>query len=157
MEISLKHLDSQTIRARDSKFVKKLHLPQPVTCHVSDAMCHMSCVMCHHSCKMLGFVRDPCLLGRRGGGAGVEKKWILDPRIQTFCGTDWIGRGLPGGVRGVCAFVSDIGDMEGMACKVNNCDPPPLIHKMLIFCRVFFNPSLTCTCEACTNFSSLGQ
>ena len=56
VEISSKHLHFQTVRARKLKFWEKVHLPPPVTCHVSRTMCHMSCatwhvphVMCHIS------------------------------------------------------------------------------------------------------------
>ena len=47
MEISSVHLDSQTIRAKELKFLEKVHLFPSVMCHVSHVMCHMSHVTCH--------------------------------------------------------------------------------------------------------------
>ena len=46
---SSKQLHSQTIRASKLKFWEKVHLPPPVTCHVSHIMFHVSCVTCHMS------------------------------------------------------------------------------------------------------------
>ena len=47
--VSSKHLHSQTVRARKLKFWEKVHLPPPVTCHMSHVACHMSHVTCHMS------------------------------------------------------------------------------------------------------------
>ena len=47
--ISLRHLHSQTVSARELKFLEKVDLPPPVTCHMSHVTCHMSCVICHMS------------------------------------------------------------------------------------------------------------
>ena len=46
MEISSKHLHSKTVRAGELKIQENLHLPPPVTCHVSHATCQMSHVTC---------------------------------------------------------------------------------------------------------------
>ena len=42
VEISSKHLHSQTVRARELKFWPKVHLPPPVSWHVSHIPYHMS-------------------------------------------------------------------------------------------------------------------
>ena len=54
---SSNHFHSQIVRARELKSLEKIHLPPPVTGHVSHDMCHMSCVtsrvsrdICHVSC-----------------------------------------------------------------------------------------------------------
>ena len=47
MKISLKHLHSQTVRARKLTFWEKVHLLPPVTCFVSCVTCHLSCVTCN--------------------------------------------------------------------------------------------------------------
>ena len=41
---------SQSIRARELKFLEKLHLPPPFMCHVSHVTCNVSYVTCHLSC-----------------------------------------------------------------------------------------------------------
>ena len=58
MKIYSKHLHSQTVRARELKFSEKVHLPPPVTCHVSHVTYHMSHVACHVShvkCNFFSF------------------------------------------------------------------------------------------------------
>ena len=50
VKISSEHLHSQTRRARELKFWKKVHLPPTpsgVICHMSHVMCQVSHVMCH--------------------------------------------------------------------------------------------------------------
>ena len=42
MEILSVHLDFQTVRARELTVLEKVHLPQPVMCHMSHVTCHMS-------------------------------------------------------------------------------------------------------------------
>ena len=49
---SSKYFHSQTVSAREMKFWQKVHLPQPIRCHVSCVMCHVSWVMGHVSCVM---------------------------------------------------------------------------------------------------------
>ena len=49
MEKSSQHLRSQTGRARELKFIEKVHLPPP-PCHVPHVKCHLSCVTRHMSC-----------------------------------------------------------------------------------------------------------
>ena len=53
MQISKKNTThkyhSQTVRARELTFWEKVHLPPPVTCHVSHVMCYMSRITCHMS------------------------------------------------------------------------------------------------------------
>ena len=49
VEISPKHLHSQSIRARDLKFLEIVHLPPRVTRHMSCVTCHMSFVTGHMS------------------------------------------------------------------------------------------------------------
>ena len=44
VKISSSNLHSQTIRVRKLKFGEKVHLPPPVTSHLSHVMCHVSCV-----------------------------------------------------------------------------------------------------------------
>ena len=41
--MSLKHFNSQTLRARELKFLKKVHHPplSSDTCHMSRVICHM--------------------------------------------------------------------------------------------------------------------
>ena len=46
---SSKGLQSQTIRARELKFLKNVYPPPFVTCHASCVTCHMSRIMCHMS------------------------------------------------------------------------------------------------------------
>ena len=41
--------NSQTVKARDLKFWKKVHLLPPVMCHVSHVTCEMPCVTYHMS------------------------------------------------------------------------------------------------------------
>ena len=48
--ISSEHLHSQTVRARELKFWKKVYLPPSVMCHMSCVTCHVSHVMYHISC-----------------------------------------------------------------------------------------------------------
>ena len=43
------NLHCQAVRARKLKFFENVHLPPPVTCHISHVMCHISHVMCHMS------------------------------------------------------------------------------------------------------------
>ena len=42
MDISSEHLHAQTVRAREVKFLEKVHLLQPIMCHMSHVMCHVS-------------------------------------------------------------------------------------------------------------------
>ena len=49
VQISSKHCQSQTGRARELKFWENLHPTQCVLCHVSHVMCHLSHVTCHLS------------------------------------------------------------------------------------------------------------
>ena len=54
VNISTRHLHSQTVRARELTFWDKVH-PPPVTCHMSHFMWNMSRVTCHVShvtCRM---------------------------------------------------------------------------------------------------------
>ena len=56
LEISSRHCQSQTGRARDLKFLENVHPPPCITCHMSHAICHMSQVTCHVShvtCQVL--------------------------------------------------------------------------------------------------------
>ena len=41
MEISVEHLHSQTIRARELTFLEKVHHPPPVMFHMAHIMCHV--------------------------------------------------------------------------------------------------------------------
>ena len=57
MKISSKHTYSQTVRARDQKFLDIVHHPLCFMCHMSHLLCYMSHVtrhvshaMCHMSC-----------------------------------------------------------------------------------------------------------
>ena len=47
VDISLEHLHSQTVRARELKFGEKVYLPSPVTLHVSNVTRHMSYLTWH--------------------------------------------------------------------------------------------------------------
>ena len=47
VEISSRHLQSQTVWARDLNFWENVHLPPCVTCHVSYITCQVSHVICH--------------------------------------------------------------------------------------------------------------
>ena len=38
---------SQSVKARELKLWEKVHLPPPVTCHMSCVKCHVSLVRCH--------------------------------------------------------------------------------------------------------------
>ena len=49
MEISLQHLHTQTVKAKELKFGEKIHLPPPVMCHISSITCHGSHVTCRGS------------------------------------------------------------------------------------------------------------
>ena len=49
VQISSKHCQSQIGRAGELKFLKNVHPPPCVTCHVSYGMCHVSHVMWHLS------------------------------------------------------------------------------------------------------------
>ena len=49
VEISSEHLHYQTVKARELQFWEKVHLPQPVLCHMSRVTCHVSPVTCHVS------------------------------------------------------------------------------------------------------------
>ena len=39
--VHTKHLHSQTVRARELKFFREVHLAPPVTCHMSHVTCQM--------------------------------------------------------------------------------------------------------------------
>ena len=49
MEISLQHLHTQTVKAKELKFGEKIHLPPHVMCHISSITCHDSHVTCRVS------------------------------------------------------------------------------------------------------------
>ena len=49
MKISSTNLPSQTITARKLKFWEKVHIPPPISYHVSNVMCHVSQATCHIS------------------------------------------------------------------------------------------------------------
>ena len=76
VQISFKHCQSQTRRARELKFLENAHTTVCVTCHMSRVMCHMSNVMCHLSCVTCHMFLKKCRkkipskkIGQRGGAS----------------------------------------------------------------------------------------
>ena len=84
MEISSVHHHSQTVRARELTFWEKVHLLQPVMCHVSESWncgrmftpnnmshvtCHMSHVMCHMSRVTCHMSRVICHVSQNDGAS----------------------------------------------------------------------------------------
>ena len=55
MDISSRHCQSQTVRARELKFWENVHPPPLVTCHMSQVTCHMLNITFHISYISLFF------------------------------------------------------------------------------------------------------
>ena len=79
VEVSLEHLHSQIVRARELKFWEKDHLHPPVMCHMSCVTCHVSSVTCHMShvfflSFFLSFLSKVVTLV--GGGPVIISTWL---------------------------------------------------------------------------------
>ena len=85
VKISSKYLHSQTIRAKELKFLEKVHQPLPVTYHVS-------CVTCHMSHVTLFFWQLSKVV--IGGSTGSSFYWQVRREISQFMILDMQGPGF---------------------------------------------------------------
>jgi hypothetical protein len=74
VEISSKHCQSQTERARELKFWENVHPTLCVTCHVSRVTCQMSPVKCHF------FFFFFCTLTKIGQSGGATRRRVCYQR-----------------------------------------------------------------------------